>query len=135
MEEHSWKPIAFDDDGYTIEVIYRNEQGEEYLHVSDSYGTSFSCWEGCSGEWPACKWDYPIYNRHRSKSILEDYIRRENNPDYNPFDSLQHHECFIDDNNLYVEQFETLDGAQWEIAVDVGEQLLDMLDDETRDGG
>lgn len=130
---HTWKPVSFEEDGYTIEITYRNELGEEYVDSSDYCGKRFFCWEGCSGERPVCRWTCPVCNRRPSTSMIEDYVRSERNIEYDPFLFLEHHECFIDDNNLYVEQFETLDGVQWEIAVDVDGQLLDMLDDETRD--
>ena len=130
---HTWKPVSFEDNGYSIEITYRNELGEEYVDLSNCCGKGFFCWEGCSGEWPVCMWTCPVCNRHTSTSMIEDYARSERDIEYDPFLFLEHHECFIDDNNLYVEQFETLDGIQWEIAVDVGEHLLDMLDDETKD--
>ena len=45
---------------------------------------------------------------------------------------ITNHLCSIDDNNCYVEEFETLDGAHWEIAVNIEEQLLEFLDEETQ---
>ncbi len=42
------------------------------------------------------------------------------------------HICSIDDNNCYVEEFDTLDGTYWEIAVNVEKQLLELLDEETQ---
>ena len=54
-------------------------------------------------------------------------------PPHDPFSFMLNHYCSIDDNNCYVEEFDTLDGAHWEIAVDVADHLLDMLDEETKD--
>lgn len=48
------------------------------------------------------------------------------------YNFMLNHFCSIDDNNYYVEEFDTLDGAHWEIAVDMDGQLLDMLDEETK---
>ena len=133
MAEHVWQPVDVDDDGYTAEITYRNEEGEEYLHVTDSYGGAIRCWRGCSGEWPACRRGCLIFDTARSTGLTEAYLRSARCPGFDPFDHPQHRESFIDDNNLYVERFETLDGVRWEIAVDVDEQLLEMLDEKTRD--
>ena len=56
--------------------------------------------------------------------------RYETMPPHDPFSFMLNHYCSIDDNNCYVEEFDTLDGAHWEIAVDVADHLLDMLDEE-----
>lgn len=39
----------------------------------------------------------------------------------------------IDDRNFYVEEFDTLDGTHWEIAVDIEKQIQEYLDKETAD--
>lgn len=63
----------------------------------------------------------------------EEQKRYETMPPHDPFSFMLNHYCSIDDNNCCVEEFDTLDGAHWEIAVDVADQLLDMLDEETKD--
>lgn len=54
-------------------------------------------------------------------------------PPRDPFSFMLNHCCSIDDNNSYVEEFDTLDGVHWEIAVDVADHLPEMLDEETKD--
>ena len=125
--ENSWRPADFEDDGYTIEVTYRNDQGEEYVDITDSYGKFIRCWPGCGGEWPACKHSCPVWNHRTAKCMIEDYLLRESHPGYDPFDAIRLRARFIDeDNERYVEQFETLDGIQWEIAVDLDAQPDDV---------
>lgn len=45
---------------------------------------------------------------------------------------MLNHEAFIDDNNCYAEAFDMPDCVQWEIAFDISERLLEMLDEEKR---
>ena len=133
MKEHIWTPVDSDEDGLTTQITYQNELGEEFVYATDGCISHKMCWPGCSGDWPGCRAGCKAFNSLQDKWNAE--MKQEQTiPEYDPFSFMLHHECFIDDNNLYVEQFETLDGVQWEIAVDVGEQLLDLLDDETRDG-
>ena len=64
---------------------------------------------------------------------VEEQKRCETMPPRDPFSFMLNHYCSIDDNNSYVEEFDTLDGVHWEIAVDVADHLPEMLDEETKD--
>lgn len=64
---------------------------------------------------------------------VEEQKRYETMPPHDPFSFMLNHYCSIDDNNSYVEEFDTLDGVHWEIAVDVADHLLEMLDEGTKD--
>ena len=132
MQQHIWTPVDADEDAFTTQITYRNELGEEFVYATYWSARDRICWPGCSGDWPGCMAGCRAFNALQDK-WHEQRRQAETMPTYDPFSFMLHHECFIDDNNLYVEQFETLDGVQWEIAVDVEKQMLELLDDETRD--
>ena len=50
-------------------------------------------------------------------------------PKYDPFSFMLRHTKDIDDHNCYVEEFDTLDGTHWEIAVDIEKQIQMLLED------
>ena len=50
----------------------------------------------------------------------------KNRSDRPAFSFILKYEVFIDDNNCYVEAFDTLDGAHWEIAVNVNEHFFEV---------
>ena len=134
MSNHIWKPVDADDDGLRFQITYRNECGEEYVHVTDACGSNLhsTCWKNCYGDWPGCKKDCQIF-----ASIMEEQAaarkQLEQIPELDPFSFLLNWECFFDDHNCYVEAFDTLNGAHWEIAVDVDHRLLELLDEDTED--
>jgi predicted lactoylglutathione lyase len=39
----------------------------------------------------------------------------------------------IDEQNFYVEKFDTLDGTHWEIALDIQQQIQEILDHEAEE--
>ena len=134
MKEHIWTPVDADEDGSTTQITYRNELGEEFVYATDHCQSHTICWPKCIGDWPGCRAGCQAFNSLQNK--WNDQMKKARvMPEYDQFSFILHHKCFIDDNNLYVEQFETLDGVQWEIAVDIEKQLLDMLDRETQDEG
>ena len=54
-------------------------------------------------------------------------------PPYDPFNFMLNHIKDIDERNYYVESFDTLDGTHWEISVDIGQQIQELLDEETEE--
>ena len=54
-------------------------------------------------------------------------------PPHDPFSFMLNHTEDIDAHNFYVEEFDTLDGTHWAIAVDIEKQIQDYLDKETED--
>ena len=67
MAEHEWFPADVDREGYgDYQCTYHNELGEEYIYIIDGFGNYGDprafCWRGCSGDWPGCKRDCPIWN-------------------------------------------------------------------------
>ena len=68
------------------------------------------------------------------RAAINGSMQRNNGiiPPYDPFNFMLNHLCSIDDNNCYVEEFDTLDETHWEIAVNVEKQLLELLDKETQ---
>ena len=133
-KDHSWIPIHADDDGFNIQVWYANNLGEEHVHATDFGNLDIRenslhslCWSQCSGDWPGCKMDCPLFTGPIN-GLLATWKEYEKLPPPDPFSFLLNHNCDIDDNNFYVEKFDTLDGTHWEIAVDVGDQFLDLLD-------
>ena len=139
MSDQNWRPINAEDDGCAVLITYRNEAGEEHVHVADSWCVDLDssilhtlCWRQCSGDWPGCKANCPLFTGPVTEWV-EEQKRYETMPPHDPFSFMLNHYCSIDDNNCYVEEFDTLDGAHWEIAVDVADHLLDMLDEETKD--
>ena len=138
MPDPIWKPVAAEDDGLSVEITYRNELGEEYVHVTGGWGVEIDssnshalCWDHCYGDWPGCKHDCPLFTGPITE-WLKEQKRYETMPPENPFSFLLHRSYSIDDNNFYVEAFDTLDGSHWEISVDVSEHILDLLDNETQ---
>ena len=133
MTEHIWKPVDADEDGLTVQITYQNEMGEEFIYTTDGrgYETHLPCWPGCSGDWPGCKASCPALTELDEKWAAEEK-KYQKVPPLDPFNFMLNHEAFIDDNNCYVEAFDTLDGAHWEIAVNVEEQLLELFDEETQ---
>ena len=66
MSDQNWRPINAVDDGCAVLITYRNEAGEEHVHVADSWGVDLDssilhtlCWRQCSGDWPGCKSNCP----------------------------------------------------------------------------
>lgn len=49
-------------------------------------------------------------------------------PPYDPFNFMLNRTESIDDQNFYVEEFDTLDGTHWAIALDIRQRLQDLLD-------
>ena len=139
MQENNWIPVEGIYDGWCAQITYRNEKGEEFTYTTcdelmtfdEQSGSHAICWPGCCGDWPGCRASCCAYS-----ALLETWADQEKAycamPPMDPFSFMLNHFCSIDDNNFYVEEFDTLDGAHWEIAVDVDEQLLDMLDEETK---
>ena len=139
LKEHIWEPVDAVYDGWCIQITYQNELGEEFVYTTcdelmnseEHSGLRAMCWPRCSGDWPGCRAGCCAYN-----AMLEMWSAQEKEystmPPMDPFSFMLNHYCSIDDNNYYVEEFDTLDGAHWEIAIDVDEQLLDMLDEETK---
>ena len=139
MPEHEWYPAEVDRESYgDYQCTYRNERGEEHVHTIDSFGSygdpRVFCWRGCSGDWPGCKRDCPLWNTV-ANDMLEMDRQREETPPYDPFSFMLNHTEDIDDRNFYVEEFDTLDGTHWEIAVDIEKQIQEYLDKETEDSG
>ena len=139
MSDQNWRPINAEDDGCAVLITYSNEAGEEHVHVADSWGVDLDssilhtlCWRQCSGDWPGCKANCPLFTGPVTEWV-EEQKRYETMPPHDPFSFMLNHYCSTDDNNCYVEEFDTLDGAHWEITVDVADHLLDMLDEETKD--
>ncbi len=140
MPDHIWKPVEAEVSG-AIQVVYRNELGEEHIHVTD-YGELYTesrsphvlCWSGCSGDWPGCRKDC-FFIQARLESVASEHRELEFVPPVDSFRFMFNHIDYIDDHNCYVEAFDTPDGAHWEIAVDIDRQLLDKLDEETREDG
>ncbi len=66
MAEHTWMPVEGDKDSFSLrQIVYRNELGEEYVHVFDNFfyfdDPRAACWKGCSGDWPGCKMTCSAY--------------------------------------------------------------------------
>ena len=129
---HIWRPVDADNDGLNLQITYRNELGEEFLYSTEycSFSSRKLCWKHCCGDWPACMaacpaikliWEEEEAERKSAKPVQSD----------DPFNFILNHNCYIDDNNYYVEEFDTLDGAHWEIALDINEQIQRTLDEET----
>ena len=133
MPEHIWKPVEAVDEGLTVQITYRNEQGEEFIYITDGWGCGRRavCWPRCSGDWPGCKASCPALTELEEKWAAEER-EYQKIPPLDPFNFMLNYLCSIDDNNCYVEEFDTLDGAHWEIAVNVEKQLLELLDEETQ---
>lgn len=67
------------------------------------------------------------------EELVAEQKKYEEIPPRDPFSFMLNREWYIDDNNCYVEAFDTLDGSHWEIAVDINDWLLELLDEETSD--
>ena len=137
MAEHEWIPVeAVKDRDGEYQFTYRNELGEEHVHVIEGfydYGNPRACcWKGCSGDWPGCKMTCPAFSQVAEQMVAQQR-EYEKMPPYDPFNFMLNHTKDIDDHNYYVETFDTLDGTHWEISVDIEQQLLDQLDEETKE--
>lgn len=133
MPNHIWKPVDADEDGFTAQITYQNELGEEFIYSTDTWECDprAICWPSCSGDWPGCRASCRAFSVIQDKRYAE-MAEYEKIPPYDPFSFMLNHLCSIDDNNCYVEEFDTLDGTHWEIAVNVEKQLLELLDEETQ---
>jgi len=135
MAEHQWLPVdAVQDSNSALQFTYRNELGEEHIHVIDDFYDYWNprsgCWSGCSGDWPGCRMTCPAFAQIADEMQAEKR-EYEKKPKYDPFSFMLHHTKDIDDHNCYVEEFDTLDGAHWEISVDIEQKIQDRLDQET----
>ena len=65
------------------------------------------------------------------ESVVTERRRHETVPPVDSFSYILNHDCTIDDDNFYVESFDTIDGTRWEIALDVSAQILQYLDEQT----
>ena len=52
---------------------------------------------------------------------------------HDPFNFMLNHTEDIDEQNFYVEKFDTLDGTHWEIALDIQQQIQEILDHEAEE--
>lgn len=137
MSEHIWMPVESDEDlGGGCQFTYRNELGEEYIHVIDCFyeyqNPRACCWKGCSGDWPGCRMTCPAFAQ-AAEEIRDLQREFEKMPPYDPFNFMLNHTGEIDDHNFYVEKFDTLDGTHWEIALDIQQQIQDVLDRRTEE--
>lgn len=137
MEEHIWKLTeTVSDRSGKIQCTYCNELGEEHVHLADgveAYGNPRACcWSGCSGDWPGCKVSCLLFEEIANE-MLEERKEHERISEPDPFSFMLNKSCDIDENNFYVETFDTLDGTHWEIAVDIGAQILNYPDEEGRE--
>ena len=93
-EDRIWTPIQADYDGFCIEIYYTNDLGEEHVHVTDSWGLDIRenslrslCWAQCSGDWPGCKMECPLFTGPVNELLTEwreyekvpSLIKEENN--------------------------------------------------------
>lgn len=132
MSEHQWFPVdAVQDHSSALQFTYRNELGEEHIHVIDDFYDYWNprsgCWSGCSGDWPGCRMICPAFAQIANEMQSERH-KYEKMPKYDPFSFMLHHTKDIDDTNCYVEEFDTLDGVHWEISVDIEQRILEGLD-------
>jgi len=137
MAENEWYPAEVERDCYgDYQCTYHNKLGEEHVHTICrffEYGSPRSfCWDGCRGDWPACKRDCLLLNTV-ANDMLEMERKHEKMPPYDPFNFMLNHTKDIDDHNYYVETFDTLDGTHWEISVDIERQILDHLDEDAEE--
>ena len=137
MAEHTWYPAEVERDCYgDYQCAYRNELGEEFVYIISEFsgngGPHGTCWHSCSGDWPGCKADCPLWNIVEN-DWSEMKRKSEKMPPYDPFNFMLNRTEDIDERNFYVESFDTLDGTHWEISVDIEQQLLDQLDEETEE--
>ncbi len=136
MAGHNWTPVeAVKDRGGEFQFIYRNELGEEHVHVIEgffNYGnTRAYCWQGCSGDWPGCRMTCPAFAQ-AADQMMEEQRKSQRMPPYDPFSFMLNRTEEIDASNFYVEQFDTLDGIHWEIALDLEQQILETLEEESQ---
>ena len=131
MEEHIWKPVEADMEGLTAQIVYKNELDEEYVHAIDAFFENGNprarCWNRCSGDWPGCRMTCPAFAQV-AEQIRAEVREWEKMPPYDPFNFMLNRTESIDDQNFYVEEFDTLDGAHWAIALDIRQRLQDLLD-------
>ena len=138
MAEHIWKLVEVLQEDCDIQCTYRNELGEEYVHVVDCYGISDSmqlhacCWSGCSGDWPGCRSDCPLFT-DLANEMLQKHREHERVDPPDPFNFMLNKTEGIDAHNCYVETFDTLDGTHWEIAVDISRQIMEQLEAKIRE--
>ncbi len=137
MSEHIWIPVeAVEEYCGEYQFVYRNELGEEHVHVIDNFFDSGNpracCWKECSGDWPGCRRTCPAFSEaaDQMRAMEREY---EKMPPYDPFGFMLNHTEEIDTENCYVEKFDTLDGTHWKIALDVHQQIQDLLDQESRE--
>lgn len=140
MCDPTWKPVSVEDGGHVLLIHYRNKSREEYIHTADPAELDFwdgnphrLCWSSCSGDWPGCKTGCPLIAEYY-ESIVSERRRHEIVPPVDPFGFILNRDCTIDDDNFYIESFDTVDGAHWEIALDVSAQILQYLDEQTAEG-
>ena len=72
MANHIWTPVDADVDGCgELLICYRNERGDEHVHSAECWGNEDNphslCWNGCSGDWPGCKADCPLFTGTEAK--------------------------------------------------------------------
>ena len=132
MSDHSWIPVEADTNLYgDYQFVFRNELGEEYVHVIDSFfeydNPRACCWKECSGDWPGCRMTCPAFAQ-AAEQIRTAQREYETMPPYDPFNFMLNHTEDIDEQNFYVEKFDTLDGTHWEIALDIQQQIQEILD-------
>ena len=70
---------------------------------------------------------------HVAEQIRAEVREWEKMPPYDPFNFMLNHTKSIDDQNFYVEEFDTLDGTHWAIALDIRQELQDLLDREAEE--
>ena len=95
MSDQNWRPINAEDDGCAVLITYRNEAGEEHVHVADSWGVDLDssifhtlCWRQCSGDWPGCKSNCPLFTGPVTE-WFEEQKRYETMPLHDPFSFIQ----------------------------------------------
>ena len=137
MSEHEWVPVeAVEDNSGEYQFTYRNELGEEHIHVIEGFydfgNPRAFCWKECSGDWPGCRRACPAFAQ-AAEQMLDQQLKFETIPPFDPFNFMLNHTMDIDDHNYYVETFDTLDGKHWEIALDIEQKIQKYLDRESED--
>lgn len=137
MAKHKWIPVeAVEDNSGEYQLTYRNELGEEHIHVIEGFNDFGNphafCWTECSGDWPGCRRTCPAFSQV-AEQMLDQQRKYEKIPPYDPFNFMLNHTKDIDDHNYYVETFDTLDGTHWEIALDIEQKIQKYLDRESED--
>lgn len=137
MPDHKWTPVEAVKERYgECQFVYQNELGEEHIHVIDSFceydNPRACCWKKCCGDWPGCRMTCPAFTQaaEQIRVMKREYERM---PPYDPFNFMLNHTEDINEQNFYVEEFDTLDGTHWEIALDIQQQIQEILDQEGED--